>query len=385
MFTICARYVPSMPDPYPIMDSSPEIITTIIPTYRRPHLLRRAILSVLNQLYPHVRVSVYDNASGDTTEEVVMKLAQADSRIQYHRHPQNIGSYSNFNYGLRNLDTSLFSLLSDDDVLAPDFYSQAMEGFRQHNDAMFASMATMVVDSELRVISKPMPVDSMKFYEPGEAVKGMLEGRIPGTWTGIVYRSEILDGIGLIDATVGPHADGGFVYHAAARYAGVVLPGIAAVLVAHEESVSGTSVPVSGEWVKWWETMMRAIYEDDLVPSEIRKYVRDFPHPDYLRIGVKQIGRALTRRKYEYAARVAHGVCECGYPAMGKLLELLSRFCALPPINALLRVFCALRRKWHGYRHDALHREYGHIVEFIWQYGKDDAHSISGADREVAS
>lgn len=369
-----------MPDPRPVMSSSPETISTIIPTYRRPRLLRRAIQSVLNQSYPHVRICVYDNASGDETEEVVMRLAQADSRVQYHRHPRNIGSYPNFNFGLRALDTPLFSLLSDDDVLAPDFYSQAMKGFQRYPAAKFACMATMVVDSDLQVISKPLSVDSVKFYGPGEAVKGMLEGSIPGTWTGIVYRRKILDEIGLIDTTVGPHADGGYVYHAAARYAGVALPGIAAVLMAHEESVSGASVPVSGQWIKWWEAMMRAIYEDEQVPPAVRKYIRNYPHPDYLSIGIKQIGRSLAKGKHDYAAQVAQGVRECGYPIMGLSLVALSRVCALPPVNALLRATRALRRKWHASRRVALHKKYGHLVEFMGPDGQDDARTMAGVE-----
>ncbi|MCR4298181.1 MAG: glycosyltransferase, partial [Gallionella sp.] len=100
------------------------VITTIIPTYRRPVLLRRAILSALHQTYPHVRVCVYDNASGDETESVVdetesvvKEIARHDPRVKYHRHPRNIGSYNNFNYGIREVETEFFSLLSDDDVL----------------------------------------------------------------------------------------------------------------------------------------------------------------------------------------------------------------------------------------------------------------------------
>ncbi len=51
-------------------------ITTVIPTYRRPKLLRRAIESVLAQTYPHLKVTVFDNASGDETPEVVAELAR---------------------------------------------------------------------------------------------------------------------------------------------------------------------------------------------------------------------------------------------------------------------------------------------------------------------
>jgi len=51
------------------------LITTIIPTYRRPKLLRRAIKSVLGQTFPHFQVCVYDNASGDETPDVVAEIS----------------------------------------------------------------------------------------------------------------------------------------------------------------------------------------------------------------------------------------------------------------------------------------------------------------------
>ena len=59
------------------------MITTIIPTYRRPKLLRRAILSVLNQTYTNIQVCVFDNASGDETALVVAELARMDNRVKY--------------------------------------------------------------------------------------------------------------------------------------------------------------------------------------------------------------------------------------------------------------------------------------------------------------
>jgi len=50
---------------------SEPLITTVIPTYRRPAMLRRAIRSVLSQTFPDFRLCVYDNASGDETAVVV--------------------------------------------------------------------------------------------------------------------------------------------------------------------------------------------------------------------------------------------------------------------------------------------------------------------------
>ena len=74
-------------------DITKPLITTIIPTYQRPKLLRRAIKSVLNQTFPHFQVCVYDNASGDETEAIVQEFIAKDSRIQYFRQEKNWGGW----------------------------------------------------------------------------------------------------------------------------------------------------------------------------------------------------------------------------------------------------------------------------------------------------
>ena len=101
------------------------LVTTIIPTFRRPILVRRAIISALSQTLSDLRVSVYDNGSDDETEATVRDLQSIDSRIDYYRHPSNIGALNNFNFGLSRVESDYFSFLSDDDFLLPDFYELA--------------------------------------------------------------------------------------------------------------------------------------------------------------------------------------------------------------------------------------------------------------------
>ncbi len=350
--------------------SSEPIITTVIPTYRRPRLLRRAILSVLNQTYPHVRVCVYDNASGDETEEVVAELMQKDSRVRYHRHPENIGLFNNFNYGLQKVEPPFFSLLSDDDVLVPTFYEETIKAFRQYPEAMLVCMPTLVVDSLLNVISGPIQVMNMTFYAPGEAVKGMIEVNIPATWTGIVFRKEVREQIGLINPNAGTRADGGFVYHAAARFPAVAVPGLGAVLMAHDNSTSATVPPIGIEHVHWWNTMMQTIYEDDKVPLSVKEYILSKNlHPNYKNIGIAQVGRSLARGDYGYAKEAAQGIGECGYPLTGKMIKLFIWSCRIIPL--LQRVVVALRESWrhfHIRKNKMLHQKYGHLVVFIKEY-----------------
>ena len=105
--------------------SDSPLTTTVIPTYRRPEMLRRADWSVLNQDFERLQICIYDNASGDSTRKVAEAFAQRDRRIKYPCHRENIWPAANFDFGLSNVATPYFSVLSDDDMLLPGFYSAA--------------------------------------------------------------------------------------------------------------------------------------------------------------------------------------------------------------------------------------------------------------------
>ena len=95
------------------METDKPLITAIIPTYRRPGLLQRAIHSVLAQNYGQLQVIVYDNASDDDTAAVVAALAREDPRVEYYCQPENVGPVANFAYGMEQVETPYFSMLSD--------------------------------------------------------------------------------------------------------------------------------------------------------------------------------------------------------------------------------------------------------------------------------
>ena len=48
----------------------PELISVIIPTYRRLEMLREAIQSVKAQDYPNIEIIVVDDHSGDGTSTI---------------------------------------------------------------------------------------------------------------------------------------------------------------------------------------------------------------------------------------------------------------------------------------------------------------------------
>ncbi len=220
------------------LGTATPLITTIVPTFRRPALLGRALRSVLAQTFGDFRVCVYDNASGDETERVVVDIAKADARVVYHRHAANVGSLNNFIFGMRRVDTPYFSFLSDDDVLFANFFQTALDGFGRHPEAMLSIGSTLEFDQAGRLLYAPLtrwPREGL--YAPPNGMFAMLGNRHP-TWTSVLMRRENIEQVGLLDAEVGGPADLDYELRVAARFPVVISFKACAAYVKHPGSSS---------------------------------------------------------------------------------------------------------------------------------------------------
>lgn len=196
-------------------------ITTIVPTYRRPDRLRRAIVSVLEQKFSDLRVLVLDNASDDATEETVRDLQKQDARIDYRKHPENIGAYANYDFGLRAVETPYFSFFADDDLLLPDFYAEAF-GALDGTEHGFALTQVVRMGPQRTLISARPDHFSSGVYLPPQGCLDLFAKGTP-VWTGILFRSSVRETIGYLNTTIGIALDLDFILRAAAKFSFVSL------------------------------------------------------------------------------------------------------------------------------------------------------------------
>jgi glycosyltransferase involved in cell wall biosynthesis len=251
-----------------LMPADSPLITTIIPTYRRPVFLKRAVKSVLRQTYPHFQVCIYDNASGDETADVVAELAKQDSRVKYHCHQENIGSLANFDYGMTRVVTPFFSLLSDDDVLLPGFFETALNGFEKFPDAIFSAGSTIAMTPQGKVFAAPLDLWPREgYYSPPDNVLEMLEGQHP-TWTAILFRREVIEKVGLLDHDVGSPSDLDYELRAAARFPFVISKSPCAIWLVYPSSYS-TVGGFDSQWPGWLK-LINKLASDTSIPESTR-------------------------------------------------------------------------------------------------------------------
>ena len=99
------------------------LVSVIIPTYKRPKHLLRAINSALNQTYKNLEIIVVDdNNENDEfrkiTQSVLKKLID-EKKIIYIQHKHNKGVASARNTGIKEANGEFISFLDDDDEYFP--------------------------------------------------------------------------------------------------------------------------------------------------------------------------------------------------------------------------------------------------------------------------
>src|SRR5581483_6266508 len=99
------------------MRPSDPLVSIMIPTYNQAAMLGRAIESALAQTHCNLEVIVADDASTDSTPEVVARYA-LDDRLRYVRNEQRRGRVGNYRHTLYDVARGAWAInLDGDDYL----------------------------------------------------------------------------------------------------------------------------------------------------------------------------------------------------------------------------------------------------------------------------
>ena len=245
-------------------------ITALITTYKRPELLRRAMLSVVGQSYRNLQLSIFDNASGKDTKDVVTNLAKNDDRVKYHCHAKNIGSLENQRCAFKSIDTPYFSILSDDDFLAKYFYKNAVDVLDNHPEVMFVILNTFRVDENTNLIGHKVCTNELSLYTGKKGFDEIHSGNIPLTWTGMVFRKDLVKIYEEMDDDNDIGNDMRFIFRVASLYDFAYLSKVGAFFTVHSKSASSTFKAVNLIHQSIIISRYLEIYHDENVSQDVK-------------------------------------------------------------------------------------------------------------------
>lgn len=166
-----------------------ELVSVIIPTYNRSHLVTEAIDSVLAQTYTNIEIIVVNDGSTDDTEE---KLQPYMDKIVYIKKEKG-GLSSALNMGLRVANGEYIARLDDDDSFMPDKVKRQLETFAEDPEIGLVTCGYFIID-EVGRPSSVKSVSGFKKYGPFLSLLLMEWGTYPST---VILRREVHDQVGL--------------------------------------------------------------------------------------------------------------------------------------------------------------------------------------------
>lgn len=132
------------------MVNEQPLVSVVIPTFNREHLIGETLESVLKQAYTNWECLVVDDGSTDHTRELVEGYMKMDGRFAYHRRPDHLPKGANAcrNFGFELSRGAYINWFDDDDVMHPDKLSSQVEALEQ-SGFNFTVCQTMVFEDNV--------------------------------------------------------------------------------------------------------------------------------------------------------------------------------------------------------------------------------------------
>lgn len=135
------------------LSKSNPLVSIIIPTYNRAHLIGETLDSIIAQTYSNWECIVVDDGSTDTTTEILKEYLKKDSRIFYDKRPKDRlpGGNAARNYGFEISKGEYVNWFDDDDTMSINFISDKLD-----NNASYDIIISggYLCDSNLNVIKE---------------------------------------------------------------------------------------------------------------------------------------------------------------------------------------------------------------------------------------
>lgn len=217
------------------------IVSIMIPTFRRPHLLIHALESALRQhsSIPYEVVVVDNDANGELDFNLTTLLSsyRGPINLRYYRNSENIGMFGNWNRCLQLSRSPYLTILNDDDLLNENWLSFVFS----YKDLGLVKVQCkkFQLDSDIDVAAKPAMIKVRRKYKLLDLFGGNIN---PGSLGLLLDTSKCINLGGFYEEKY-PTSDYDFIYRYINEFSGVEISGeLAYYRWAENESMNATTL-----------------------------------------------------------------------------------------------------------------------------------------------
>ena len=174
------------------------LVSIIIPTYNRAHLISETLDSVLAQTYTNWECIVVDDGSTDNTIEVINSYVNKDARFQLHHRPADrlAGGNSARNYGTLKSKSKIIVFLDSDDQLMVYAIENRVKRIIENVDGSFDLLINNTLLFYNKIGDTNLLWNIMKEEKNICLLKRFYNNDTPWQTNGVTWNKDFFDSIG---------------------------------------------------------------------------------------------------------------------------------------------------------------------------------------------
>ncbi|MBN1353399.1 MAG: glycosyltransferase, partial [Candidatus Omnitrophica bacterium] len=168
-------------------------VTVLMPVYNGERFLREAVKSILNQTYTDYELLIIDDASRDSSAEIINSFS--DRRIRFVKNKKNMGQMNTMNKGLGLVSGEYIARMDQDDISLPGRLEKEVKVLDANPEIPLVFSDTYIIDSKGKRRKKTV-LDRVKAGEKCD-FNGFLRGDFHICQCTTLIRRSIFDKVGL--------------------------------------------------------------------------------------------------------------------------------------------------------------------------------------------
>lgn len=169
------------------------MLSIIIPTYNRAHLISETLESIQAQTYKNWECLVVDDFSTDNTEEFINQYSLKDNRIKYLKNERKKGAQGARNTGILKSKGEYISFFDSDDTMFPERFEKQLSFLQKNTKIDVCTCYSHLVNDTNEITG------AFTWITKGNILKQLLERTTYVDYNSAVIRKNIFDSVGLLD------------------------------------------------------------------------------------------------------------------------------------------------------------------------------------------
>lgn len=169
------------------------LISIIIPTYNRAHLISETLESILAQTYTNWECIIVDDASTDNTVEIIDKFIKKDNRFALYIRPNDLpkGASSCRNLGIKNNNGKYVLFLDSDDLIESFCLENRITTVNQNKNYDFYIFKTQIFFEKLTNLGTIFN-QNLQEYTDENYLEEFLKGNYPFCIMSVFWQNDKL-------------------------------------------------------------------------------------------------------------------------------------------------------------------------------------------------